>query len=116
MRYTIFLMAAGLALAGCAETGRSGFEARMAGMVGGAEDALRARMGAPAYDHTHEGRRSLGYTDIWTELQLRPGGGWVEVRRLCEVVFAMDQGRVAGFRTRGDGCGWAGRENFPVKV
>jgi hypothetical protein len=116
MRHTIFLMLAGLALAGCAETGRSGFEARMGGLVGAPETELRARMGTPAYDHTHAGRRSIAYTDAWTEILRRPEGGWIEVSRLCEVVFAMADGRVAGFRTRGDGCGWAGRENFPAKV
>ena len=115
MRMTIFL-AAGLALAGCAETGRSGLEARMGALVGTAEADLRARMGPPAYDHTYEGRRTLGYSDAWTEMRMLPGGGWVEVQHRCDVTFAMDQGRVAGVRSRGNGCGWAGRENFPGKV
>ena len=88
----------------------------MGGLVGAPETELRARMGLAAYDHTYEGRRSIAYTDTWTEVLRRPEGGWVEVTRLCEVVFAMTDGRVAGYRTRGDGCGWAGRENFPVKV
>lgn len=115
-RMTCFLLVAGL-LGGCAETGRSGFEARMSGLVGQSEDALRGRMGAPGYDHTHEGRRSLGYSETWTETVFRPGGGpgemFQELTRRCEVIFAMDEGRVAGFRTRGGACGWAGRQNFP---
>lgn len=115
MRTTIFLTAA-LALAGCAETGRSGFEARMGALVGAPESDLRARMGPPAYDHTYEGRRTLGYSDAWTEMRLLPGARWVEVQHRCDVTFAIDRGRVAGFRTRGTGCGWAGRENFPARA
>ncbi len=108
-------LAALVLVTGCAETGRSGFEARMGAFVGAPEAALRARMGEPAYDHTYEGRRTLGYSDAWSEMRMVPGGGWVEVNHLCEVTFAMEQDRVAGFRTRGkgDGCGWAGRRNFP---
>jgi hypothetical protein len=103
-----------VALAGCAETGRSGFEARMGTLVGLSETGLRDRMGAPAYDHTHEGRRVLGYNEMWTETIMVPGGGWQEVTRFCEVVFAMQGQQVAGFRSRGNGCGWAGRQNFPT--
>ena len=111
-----FLLAAGL-LAGCAETGRNGFEARMSGLVGQSEATLRGRMGAPGYDHTHEGRRSLGYSETWTETVFRPGAGaggmFQELTRRCEVIFAVDDGRVAGFRTRGGACGLTGRQNFP---
>jgi len=110
-----FLIAAGL-LVGCAETGRSGFDVRMGALVGLSEEALRGRMGAPDYDHTHEGRRSLGYSETWTETVFQPGGGpggmFQELTRRCEVIFAVDEGRVAGFRTRGGACGWAGRQNF----
>jgi len=102
----------GLALAGCAETGRSGFEARMGALVGLQETELRQRMGEPAYDHTYEGRRTLGYADAWSEMRRLPEGGWVEVYHRCEVTFGMQEGRVAGFRTRGGSCGWAGRRNF----
>ena len=100
-------------LAGCAETGRSGFQARMGTLVGSGEADLLARMGAPAFDHTYQGQRTLGYAERWTEMYMQPWGGWQEVTRLCEVTFAMAEGRVAGFRTRGSGCGWAGRQNFP---
>lgn len=100
-------------LAGCAETGRSGFAARMNTLVGSTDAELQVRMGPPAYDHTYEGRRTIAYSDSWTETYMAPWGGFQEVTRLCEVAFAMDQGRVAGFRTRGTGCGWAGRQNFP---
>ncbi len=106
-----------LVVIGCAETGRSGFEARMGTLVGAPESALVNRMGAPAYDHTYEGKRSLGYSETWTETVFQPGGGpggsFLEVTRRCEVIFAMDGGRVAGFRTAGGSCGWAGRQNFP---
>ncbi len=115
-KVTCFLLAMGL-LGSCAETGRSGFEARMSGLVGISEDALRSWMGPPGYDHTHEGRRSLGYAESWTETYFRPGRGpgdsWQEITRRCEVIFAMAEGRVAGFRTGGGSCGWAGRQNFP---
>ena len=104
-------------LAGCAETGRSGLQARMGTLVGTTEADLLARMGPPAYDHTYEGQRTLGYDERWTETYMNPGGGpadrWREVTRFCEVVFAMAEGRVAGFKYRGNGCGWAGRQNFP---
>ena len=104
-------------LTGCAETGRNGFEARMGTLVGATDAEVVARMGAPAYDHTYEGRRSLGFSETWTETVFQPGGGpggmFQELTRRCEVIFAMDDGRVAGFRTRGGACGWAGRQNFP---
>lgn len=113
---TYFLLAAAL-LGGCAESGRNGLEARMGGLVGQSEEALRGRMGAPAYDHTYEGRRSLAYIETWAETVFSPGGGpgamFQELTRRCEVIFAMTEGRVAGFRTRGGACGWAGRQNFP---
>ncbi len=108
------LAAMTLAVTGCAETGRSGFEARMGALVGLSEAGLRDRMGAPAYDHTHEGRRVLGYSEQWTETRMRPWGGWYEVTWLCEAIFEMQGAQVAGFRSRGEGCGWAGRRNFPT--
>lgn len=104
-------------LAGCAETGRSGFQARMGTLIGATEAELLARMGAPAYDHTHDGQRTLGFSEQWSETHMNPGGGpadrWREVTRRCEVGFAVAGGRVASFKWNGNGCGWAGRKNFP---
>ena len=104
-------------LAGCAETGRSGLQARMATLVGATEAELLARMGPPAYDHTYAGKRTLGYSEQWSETHMNAGGGpadrWREVVRRCEVAFVVAAGRVTGFKSHGNGCGWAGRQNFP---
>ena len=99
---TCLLLLVGL-VAGCAETGRSGFEARMSGLVGQSEAALVGRMGPPGYDHTYEGRRSLGYSETWTETVFQPGGRGLfqELTRRCEVIFARSASeptlRPAGF-------------------
>ena len=94
-------------------TPRLSVSSRRVGSAGGALIGpwWHGRMGPPGYDHTYEGRRSLGYSETWTETVFQPGGRGLfqELTRRCEVIFAMDDGRVAGFRTRGGACDWAGQ-------
>ncbi len=62
-------------LTGSGATGSSLFEARMARLVGISEPDLLSRMGPPAYDHTHQGKRSLGYSETWIEGGYVPNSG-----------------------------------------
>lgn len=102
-----------LLLAGCARDSASVLDAKLAAMVGRPVTELAARMGTPRVVEQGEiagGETVLAYRTPWPEGVERTAflatGEWRN--RACDIVFTSRDGRVTGYRTQGEACGWGG--------
>lgn len=102
-----------LLLAGCARDSTAALEAKLGALVGRPVGELAARMGIPRVVERAEvagGETVMAWRFVWPEgdgRNSRWGSG--EARnRLCDIVFTSRDGRVTGYRTTGEACGWGG--------
>jgi hypothetical protein len=112
MRPIRLVLAASLALlAACGEGPREQLEGRLQGLVGASETDLVRRMGGEPTRVVEQGStRYVSWTILWPTY---PNGPVVpeeaeQAGRFCETTFAVEQGRVAGYGLRGEGCGQGG--------
>ena len=100
--------------AGCARQGPSALEVRAASLVGRGEAEVVRAFGVPNRSIETGGHRFIAYVERRQEVV--PGAGpwgppwwgWQPtqvITRGCEITFEIDQGKVASYSLRGDGCG-----------
>lgn len=107
---TLFLL---LLLAGCARDSTAALEAKLGALVGRPVTELAARMGTPHVVERGEaagGETVMAWRVVWPEGDGRNSrwGSGMARNLLCDIVFTSRDGRVTGYRTTGEACGWAG--------
>ncbi len=92
-------------LAGCAAHDSSRAAARLSGLIGLPEAAVRERLGAPDRQSSADGRTYLIYDS--NDVFFVPGTDGIPPRRAtfhCETTVEIAAGRMSGFDQHGSGC------------